>query len=287
LDQRIIDHYLDYVHVHFDRRLFLERTARLVGSATAAGALLPLLQSNYAHAETVPEDDARIAVRRISFAGPGGIAEKAYLAEPRSAGRHSAVVVLHQNTGINAQIEDMARRLAAEGYVGLAVDMLSPFGGTPPDRDAAGRLIAQVTRANAAAQAIAGVNYLRTRADASGKVGVLGFCWGGNAANEVAVEEPALDAAAVYYGVPPALEQVPKIRAPLLLHYADAMLDPRVGDQVPGYEAGLKAAHKVYALYWYAGANHGFNDNANPARYHEGAAKLAWSRTLDWFKTYL
>ncbi len=285
MDQRIIDLYDDFVHGHFDRRLFLERAAKLVGGMSAAAALLPLLQSNYARAAMVAADDPRLATERASFPGATG-AVKAYLAKPKSGGKHGGVVVVHQNRGLNPHIEDIARRLAAEGYVALAVDFLSPLGGTPEDEDQAMKMFAALDR-DQTANAKAAAAWLRARPEVNGKVGAIGFCWGGDVVNRLAVADPSLDAGVAYYGLPPDPASVAHIKAPLLLHYADPKLDTRIGAGVPAYEAALEAAHVKYALYYYEGANHGFNDDSQTARYSETAAKLAWQRTLAFFKETL
>lgn len=287
MDQRLIHLYDDYIHVHLDRRLFVERAAKLVGGAPAAAAALALLRSNDALAETVKENDPRITVQRVTFAGPDGIQMKGYLALPKTPGNHSAVLVIHQNRGLNRHMEDIARRMATENYAALAVDLLSVFGGTPADEEEGGKLIAKLTKPQILSQSLSAIAYLRARPDASGKLAALGFCWGGSDVNDLAAAQAPIDVGIAYYGTPPALDEVPKIKTPLLLHYADEKLDPRLGGLAPPYEAALKAAKKTYALYWYPGANHGFNDDSNPARHNEAAAKLAWGRTMEWLKKYL
>jgi carboxymethylenebutenolidase len=285
MDQRIIDLYDDFVHRHFDRRLFLERAAKLVGGSAAAAALLPLLRSNYALAAIVPENDARITTERVTFPGtPGDI--KAYLAKTKAGGKHGGIVVVHQNRGLNPHVEDVARRLAVEGYVALAVDFLSPLGGTPSDEDQAMKLFASLDK-NQTVNAKAAADWLRTRPEINGKIGVVGFCWGGDVVNQLAVADPQLAAGVAYYGAPPDAALVPRIKAVMLLHYADPKLDTRIGAMVPAYEAALKAANVRYSLYYYEGANHGFNDDTSSARYNEAAAKLAWQRTLALFKETL
>ncbi len=287
MDQRIIDLYDDFVHCHFDRRLFLERAAKIVGSMTAAAALLPLLQSDYARAAMVAESDPRIAVERLTYKGASGDV-KAYLAEPKGGqAKHGSVVVVHQNRGLNPHIEDIARRLAAEGYTALAVDFLSQAGGSPKDEDEAMKLFPKLDATKVTGDALAAVAYLRTRPEANGKVGAIGFCWGGGVINQMAVNDPSLNAAAVYYGTPPDLAVVGKIKTALLLNYADPKLDTRLGALVPAYEDALKAAHIKYALYYYEGANHAFNDDTQSARYNEAAAKTAWSHSLALFKDNL
>jgi carboxymethylenebutenolidase len=286
MDQRIIDLYDEFVHVHFDRRLFLERAAKVVGGMGAAIAMLAMLQSNYALAAMVAPDDPRIITERVTFPGATGDV-KAYLAKPNTGGKHGGIVVIHQNRGLNPHIEDVARRLATEGYVALAVDFLSPLGGTPADESQAMKMFASLDKAKTTANAKAAVAWLRARRDVNAKVGAVGFCWGGGVVNQLAVSDPSLDAAVVYYGLPPDPSSVSLIKAQLLLNYADPKLDTRLGPLVPAYEAALKAAHVKYSLYFYEGANHAFNDDTQGARYDKTAATLAWQRTLALFKANL
>lgn len=286
MDQRVIDLYDEFVHVHFNRRLFLERAAQVVGGVGTAAALLPLLQSNYARAAVIAEGDPRLAAERVRFPGAGGNL-KGYLATPKLAGKHGGVVVVHQNRGLNPHIEDVARRLAVAGYVALAVDFLSPLGGTPKDEEQAMRLFPRLDPAATTANAKAAVAWLHGRPQANGKIGAIGFCWGGGVVNRLAVAEPMLAAGVVYYGAPPDLARVPQIKARLLLNYADPALDRRIGALVPAYEKALRAAHADYALYYYKGANHAFNDDTNTARYDAAAAALAWRRTLMLFEETL
>lgn len=283
MDQKIIDLYDDYVHRHFNRRLFLDRLAKYTGSMTAALSFLPLLQSNYALAATIAEDDARIQTRRVTFPGTTGPV-KAYLAEPRAGGRHGGILVVHQNRGLNPHIEDIARRLAAAGYIAVAVDFLSPLGGTPPDENAAMQMFGKLDPAQTTANAAAAVKYIRTLPGENGKVGAIGFCWGGGVVNQLAVNDPTLDAAAVYYGTPPNPDQAAKVHARMLLNYADKDLDKRNGNLAPGWADALKARGKLDGFYFYAGAQHAFNDDTNAARYDKAAADQAWGRTLALFK---
>ena len=286
MDQRIIDLYDEFVHVHFNRRLFLERAAKLVGGMGAAAALLPMLQSNYARAAIVAESDPRIATERVTFKGGAGDV-KGYLARTKADGKHGGVVVIHQNRGLNPHIEDVARRIAAEGYVALAVDFLSGLGGTPADEDKAMKMFQEFDRSKAAADAVAGAAWLRARPEVNGKTAAIGFCWGGGIVNQLAVADPLLNAGSAYYGEPPDAASVSRIKATMLLNYADAKLDTRIGALVPAYEAALKAAHTKYSLYYYEGANHAFNDDTQSARYDAAAAKLAWERTMALFKEAL
>jgi carboxymethylenebutenolidase len=286
LDQKIIDLYDDYVHHHFDRRLFLDRLAKYTGSMTVALSVLPLLQSNYALAATIAEDDARIRTSHVTFAGAAG-PMKAYLAVPTGGGRHGGVLVVHQNRGLNPHIEDIARRLAVEGYVSLAVDFLSPLGGTPTDENVAMQMFSKLDSAQTTANAIAAMKYIRTLPGVNGKVGAVGFCWGGGVINQLAVNDPTLDAGSVYYGTPPSPDQAAKVHALMLLNYADKDLDKRNGELAPGWADALKAQGKLNGFYFYAGAQHAFNDDTQSARYDKAAAELAWSRTLALFKQTL
>jgi carboxymethylenebutenolidase len=284
MDQRIIDLYDEFTHAPLERRVFIKRLTALVGSSAGAVALLPLLESNYALAATVAPDDARIEASHITYAGATGPV-RAYLARPKGAAKLPSVVVIHENRGLTPYIEDVARRTALEGYVALAPDLLSPFGGTPADEDAGRQLFTKVKRDDAAADLVAGVSYLAKRTDATGKIGCIGFCWGGGGANELAVNAPELAAVAVFYGLAPAATDVPKIRAKLLLHYAG--LDDRINAGIPAFEAALKSAGVSYTKYMYEGTQHAFhNDNAG-VRYNKEAAELAWRRTIEFLNATL
>ena len=234
----------------------------------------------------VAETDPRVTTARVTYKGASGDV-KAYLAEPKAQGKFSSIVVVHQNRGLNPHIEDIARRLAMEGYAALAVDFMSQLGGTPKDEDEAMKLFPKLDAGKVTGDAVAAVAYLRTRPESNGKVGAIGFCWGGGVINRMAVSDPTLEAAVVFYGPPPDLSLVGKIKAPLLLNYADPKLDKWLGPLVPGYEEALKAAHIKYTLYYYEGANHGFNDDTQAARYNEAAAKTAWGRSLAFLKDHL
>jgi carboxymethylenebutenolidase len=210
---------------------------------------------------------------------------KAYRARPKGTGKLPAIVVVHENRGLNGHIEDIARRLAVEGFLALAVDGLSPLGGTPADEDAARDLFGRLDRDKTVANYVSAVRWLKSSPESTGKVGIVGFCWGGGMVNQVAVHAPELNAGVAYYGAVPKTADVPKIKAPLLLHYG--ALDSRINAGKPGYEAALKAAGKTYAMYVYEGANHAFNNDTSPARYNKVAAELAWGRTVAFFKRYL
>jgi len=280
MDQRIIALYDDFTHRHLDRRLFLEQTTRLVGSAAAALAALSLLQSNRALGQIVAPSDKRLTTSAITFPGSTG-AVKAYVARPAGAAKLPGVVVIHENRGLMPHIQDVARRVALAGYVALAPDLMSASGGTPDDEEKARVEFAKVDLAIARNDAVAAITYLRSRPDVSGRVGVIGFCWGGGMVNYLATAVPDLGAGVVYYGRTPPLEEVTKIRAPLLLNYAG--LDEALTSTVPAYEQALKAAGKSYTLYVYPGVNHAFNNDTGAARYDKAAATLAWQRTIAFF----
>jgi carboxymethylenebutenolidase len=283
--QEIIRLYDDYTHERLDRRVFMDRLAQLAGGTAAAAALLPMLRNNYAQAAIVPADDSRLQTEEIAF--PGATGElKGYLARPAGAsGALPGVVVIHENRGLNPHIEDVTRRLALEGFVALAPDFLSPQGGTPEDEDRAREMIGQLDPAQTVQNAVAAVDFLETRAGTTGKVGVIGFCWGGGLANQVAVNVADLGAAVPFYGRQPTREEAARIKAPLLLHYAG--LDERINAGIPGYEQALKEAGVDYTIHMYEGANHAFHNDTNAARYDKEAAELAWSRTIEFLKQHL
>ena len=283
--QDIIDLYDDYTHARLGRRVFMDRLATLAGGTAAAAALLPLLRCDYAKAAMVAADDARLRTERITFPGASGEV-KAYLARPAEAsGKLPGVVVLHENRGLNPYIEDVARRTALAGFVALAPDFLSPIGGTPADEDEARRIITRVDPDQTVANALAAVAFLEAGDRTNDKVGVVGFCWGGALANQVAVNSPDVAAVVAFYGRQPASDAVAKIKAPLLLHYAG--LDQPTNAGIGGFEEALKANRIDYTIYVYKGVNHAFHNDTNAARYNQAAAELAWSRTIDFLRRHL
>ncbi len=284
LNQRIIDLYDEYTHGPLDRRVFLARLAQLVGGSAAALALVPMLEANQARAAVAPPQDPRLQIDRIFYPGTTG-SIKAYLAQPKGTIKLPAVIVVHENRGLNAHIEDVTRRVALEGFLALAPDLLSPSGGTPANEDAAREMIGKLDAKNALQDAIAAVAFLAKHVQGNGKVGAVGFCWGGAMAGELAVHAPDLDAAVVYYGRQPQAADVAKIQAPLLLHYAG--LDTRINEGIPAFEDALKKANKKYALHIYKGANHAFNNDTSEARYNKQAAEQAWGRTIAFLKEHL
>lgn len=284
MDQRIIDLYDTYTHGGMNRRSFFDRLAALVGSAAGAMALLPILQNNYAHAQTVPENDQRITAETVDIPGMQGL--KGYLVKPANgSGKLPTVIVIHENRGLNPHIKDVTRRMATEGFIALGLDYLSPMGGTPADEDKGREMIGQLKQPDVIAYGKAAVAYLKSRPDGNGKVGAIGFCWGGGAVNNLAVNEPNLSAGVAYYGGQPKAEDVPKIQAAVMLHYAG--LDERINAGIQAYEAALKQAGKTYEIYVYEGANHAFNNDTNAARYDKEATDLAWRRTVMFLKKNL
>ncbi|GAB2887686.1 dienelactone hydrolase family protein [Uliginosibacterium flavum] len=285
INQDIIALYDEYTHAPLPRRVFMKRLTAITGSTVAASAVLPLLENNYAQAAVLAPDDARLTVQKVSFASEAG-SINGYLAAPKgAAGKLPAVIVIHENRGLNPHIEDITRRLALAGYLALGVDYLSLLGGTPADEDKARDMFTKVDAKTIGAISLGALKFLKAHAQSTGKVGVVGFCWGGAAVNQLATLAPDLNAGVAFYGMQPKAEEVPKIKAPLQLHYAG--LDERLNAGIAAYEAALKAAGKPYELYMYDGANHAFNNDTNAARYNEAAAKLAWQRSLDFLKRNL
>jgi carboxymethylenebutenolidase len=284
MDQRIIDLYDRFTHGGMNRRDFLDRLAALAGSAAAAAALLPLLQNDYAQAAIVAADDARFAAERSSYDSPKGKIN-GYLVRPKSKGKRPAVLVIHENRGLNPHLEDVARRLAVEGFLAYAVDLLSLVGGTPASEDAARELHPKMNQDDAVVALVAAVSFLKAHPESTGKVGAVGFCFGGLMLNRLAASSPQLDAGVAYYGRQVPAAQVPNIKAALLLHYAEK--DDGVNAGIAAYEAALKANDKKYTIYSYPGTQHAFNNDTGAARYNKAAAELAWSRTLAFFKETL
>ncbi|MBO9201305.1 MULTISPECIES: dienelactone hydrolase family protein [Niastella] len=280
MNQEIINLFDEYTHVPLSRDEFLRRLTKLTGSLAAAVAVLPMLEVNYAHAHTVPPQDDRITTERITYPGDD-CTMKGYVAKPKEKGKYGAVVVIHENRGLNPHIEDITRRVALAGYLALAPDALSPSGGTPTNEDAARDAIGKLDAQKNLNNYIKAFDYLKSREDCNLKTGCVGFCWGGAMANQLAVHVPELKAAVAYYGRQPSAEDVPKIKAAVQLHYG--ALDERINAGIPAYEDALKKAGTKYELYVYEGANHAFNNDTAPTRYNAAVAKLAWERTLKLF----
>jgi len=283
MDQRIIDLYDSFTHGGINRRELLDRLAQIAGSSAAALALLPLLQNDYARAATVAPDDARLAIDTVSY-DAAGTRIGGTLARLKAKGKRPAVIVIHENRGLNPHIQDIARRIALEGFLTLAVDMLFPLGGTPADEDKARDMIGTLNAGDTARRIAAAVPFLEQHVESTGKVGIVGFCWGGGIVNRVAALAPDLKAGVIYYGLQVPADQVTAIQAPLLLHYAG--LDQRVNAGIAAYEAALKTANKRYTIYIYPNVNHAFNNDTSN-RYDKPAADLAWSRTIAFFKENL
>ena len=283
--QAMIDAYDEYTHLTLDRRKLMRRLTQLTGSGAAAAVILPMLSASKAQAAIVSADDSRVSAQRVSFAGQGGDVS-GYLVRPAgNDAKLPAVIVIHENRGLNAHIEDVARRLALDGFMALAVDFLSPAGGTPEDEDKAREMIGQLDQSQTVANAVAAVGYLEGREDSNGNVGAIGFCWGGGMVNQLAAAAPGLDAGVAYYGRQLAAERVPEIGAPLMLHYAG--LDERINAGIDAYREALDAAGKEYTLHMYEGVNHAFNNDTSAARYDQEAAELAWSRTVEFLREKL
>jgi carboxymethylenebutenolidase len=262
------------------RREFFDRLTVLAGGTAAATALLPMLENNYAMADMLPEGDSRIVVEQMAFEGGAG-----YLARPSVEGKYPAVLVIHENRGLNPHIKDVTRRMAAEGFVALGADYLQPLGGTPEDADKARDMIGTLKPEDAVAYSQKALAAVKAHASSNGKGGAVGFCWGGGAVNALAVADPDLGAGVAYYGRQAPAADVPRITAPLLLQYGE--LDERINAGIAEFEQALKAAGKTYEVHIYKGANHAFNNDTNAARYSKEAADLAWSRTVEFFKKRL
>ncbi len=286
-DQELLNLYDDYAHGRIHRRGFLEGAAKFAVGGLTAEVLLSTLSPNYAWAQQVAKDDPRLKTEYIEYASPKGAGKmRGLLVRPASAtGKLPAVVVVHENRGLNPYIEDVARRLGIAGFLALAPDALTPLGGYPGNDDQGREMQSKRNSEEMTEDFIAAAELLQKHPLGNGKVGVVGFCYGGGIANTLAVRLPAVITAAVpFYGRQPATEDVPKIKAAFLIHYAG--LDTRINAGWPAYEQALKAANIRYEAYLYPGVNHGFHNDTTP-RYDEAAAKLAWQRTLDFFNANL
>ncbi len=284
MDRKVVDLYDGYTHGLLDRREFLKRLSVLAGSAVAANALLPLLEASHAKAEIVPKNDLRLQTEDIKYPGATGDF-RACFARPKGDEKLPGVVIAHENRGLNPHFEDVTRRMALEGFLAMTPDALSPLGGTPEDPDKVPELMRKLDGPSTIQNYVAAVKYLKTHPASTGKVGVVGFCWGGAMANQVAVNSPDVLAAVPFYGGQPASEDVPKIKASLQLHYAG--LDERINKGIADYEAALKKASVDYKIYMYEGAQHAFLNDTTPERYNKEAAQLAWQRTISFLKEKL
>jgi len=282
MDQQIINLYDEYTHKPLSRNEFLRRLILLTGSTAAAMAILPMIEVNQAHAAITPAED--LFTERITYPGINGEMQ-AYVARPKEEKKYAAVIVIHENRGLNAHIEDVTRRAANAGYLAIAPNALSSLGGTPANEDEARTKFQQLKAEDSLQNFIKVFDYLPGRKDCNGNFGCVGFCWGGGMSNDLAVNVPLLKAAVAFYGRQPAAADVPKIKAAMQLHYG--ALDERIDAGIPAYEEALKKAGITYELYMYEGANHAFHNDTAPTRYNEAAAKLAWQRTIDFFGKYL
>ena len=282
MNQDLIRLHDQYMEDGMDCREFLKKLTLLAGGA--ASGLLPLLEYDQAQAETISRDDPRLDAGYLAYPGKTGQI-RAYWAGEKAGGKRPGVIVIHENRGLNPHIEDITRRMALEGFYTLAPDALSPLGGTPANPDEARDLIGKLDISRTVDNFIAAVQYLTTHPKTTGRVGVVGFCWGGAMANQLAVRAQDIQAAVPFYGMPPALTEVPKIKTSLLLHYAG--LDERINKAVPGYEAALKSARIDYKLYMYEGADHALLNDTNASRYHPAVADLAWKRTIEFLNEKL
>jgi carboxymethylenebutenolidase len=284
--QELLDIFDRYVHGEISRREFLDRAKKYAVGGVTATALWEGLRPNYALAQQVAKDDKRLKTEYATVPSPKGNGTiRGYYVRPASAeGKLPAVLVIHENRGLNPYIEDVARRLGASNFLAFAPDGLTSVGGYPGDEEKAVDLFKTVDQKKMFEDFVVSAAWLKSRPECTGKIGVVGFCFGGSVANNLAVTLPDLAAAVPFYGTQPSAADAAKIKAPLLLHYA--ALDTRVTSGWPAYEEALKANHVTYTAYIYEGANHGFHNDTTP-RYDETAAKMAWQRTLDFFNKYL
>jgi carboxymethylenebutenolidase len=285
-DQALLDLFDQYVHGGIDRRGFLDRAAKFAVGGVTAATLLDALSPRFAEAQQVSKDDKRIKAEFLEYSSPQGYGKmRGYLVRPaNAAGRLPGILVVHENRGLNPHIEDIARRLALDNFMAFAPDALFPLGGYPGDEDKARELFPKVDQAKTREDFVAAANWLKARSDCTGRIGAVGFCYGGGICNMLATRLPDLAASVPFYGAQPPTEEVPKIKAALLIHYADK--DERINAGWPAYEAALKANHVRYEGYVYPGTQHGFNNDTTP-RFDEKAATLAWRRTIDWFNKHV
>ena len=286
ITQAMIDAYDEYTHLTLDRRGFMEKLSKLAGSGAAAAVIAPMLAASSAQAAIVEDSDPRVKTADVTWPGAEG-EMRGYLAQPADqTGKLGAVIVIHENRGLNAHTKDVARRIALEGFVALAPDFLSPLGGTPTDEEKAREMFSTLDPAKTAANGVATIAYLKGRDDVNGKVGAVGFCWGGGTVNNLATASPDLAAGVAYYGAQPKDKAaIAKIEAPLLLHYAG--VDERINAGIEAFKAALTADGKKFTIYVYDGAQHAFNNDTSEARYNKEAADLAWGRTIAFFKENL
>jgi carboxymethylenebutenolidase len=284
MERKIKDLYWDYKTGRTNRRDFLKKLAMVAGSTAAATALLPILEENEVMAAGRQNKEPGLITEFIKYPAETG-EMRAFLARPEKGKKFPAVIVIHENRGLVPHIQDVTRRMAKEGFLALAPDALSPVGGTPEDVSNVGELFKKLNSEETTKNFVAAVKYLKTHPNSNGKVGCTGFCWGGAMTNQVAVNAPDLNAAAPYYGRQPSAEDVAKIKAPIMAHYAEN--DEGINAGIQAFEEALKKNNKEYQIFSYPGTGHGFNNDTNPTRYNEQAAKLAWQRTVSFFKEKL
>lgn len=285
-DQDLLILFDAYVHGVIDRRSFLDQAKKFAVGGVTAAMLLDQLSPKFAEAQVVPRDDARLAAEYVAYDSPNGYGRmRGYLATPAKAtGKLPAILVIHENRGLNPHIEDVARRFALENFVAFAPDALFPLGGYPGDEDKARELFPKLDQAKTREDFVAAFGFLKARPETTGKVGAVGFCYGGGMVNYLATRLPDLAAGVAFYGSAPNLEDVPKIKAPLLIQSAET--DERINASWPGYEQALNAANVRYERFLYPGTQHGFHNDTTP-RYDAAAAKLAWERTVAFFNKYV
>jgi carboxymethylenebutenolidase len=285
MEQKITGLYTDYRQGRTGRRQFIRKLTMFAGSTAAALALIPVLEENHLKSSAAPQDNKDLKTEFIKYPGVTGEI-RAFLARPITGNKFPAVLIIHENRGLQPHIQDVTRRMAKEGFLSLAPDALSPLGGTPDnDPDKAATMIRELNSEQTIKNFVAAVKYLKTHPLSTGKVGCTGFCWGGAMTNQVAVNSPDLNAAVPYYGMQPTAEQVAMIKGPLMAHYASD--DARIDQGIPAFEEALKKEKKEYQIFIYEGTQHAFNNDSNPERYNEKAARLAWSRTIAFFKDKL
>jgi carboxymethylenebutenolidase len=284
MEKRVTDLYNDYKRKRSSRREFIGKLAKIVGGTAGAMALVPVLEENVIIASGKHKKEPELVTDFIKYPAESG-EMRAFLARPKKGKKFPAVIVIHENRGLVPHIQDVTRRLATEGFLAIAPDALTPVGGTPEDVTNVGALFKQLDSAQTTKNFVAAVKYLETNPLSNGKVGCTGFCWGGAMTNQVAVNSPDLDAAVPYYGRQPSAEDVSRIKAPIMAHYAEN--DAGINAGIAAFEEALKKNNKEYQIFIYPGTGHGFNNDTNPERYKEEAAKLAWGRTVAFFKEKL
>jgi len=284
MEKEIQNLYSAYKDGRVNRRLFIKKLAMITGSTATALSLFPVIEGNEKKTATMAKKETEIFSEFIKYPAETGDM-RAFLARPKKGKKFPAVIVIHENRGLVPHIQDVTKRMAKEGFLTIAPDALSPLGGTPEDITNVGEMFKKLNSEQTTKNFVAAVKYLKTHPLSNGKVGCTGFCWGGAMTNQVAVNAPDLNAAVPYYGRQPSPEDVEKIKAPIMAHYAGN--DAGINAGIPAFEEALKKYKKEYQIFMYEGASHAFNNDSNPERYNEQAAKLAWGRTIGFFKEKL